>query len=88
MEFIATPEQAKIIEAEIVGQKVTACAGSGKTATAVRRVIEVRRQLSESRGYVALLSYSKCGCRYLPQGICGIDRQYPENFETSLYRHG
>jgi hypothetical protein len=56
--FDPSPEQKKIIEAALVGQRVIACAGSGKTATAVRRLAEVRRQMGVSRQYAALLSYS------------------------------
>lgn len=37
---------------------VIACAGSGKTYTAVRRLAEIRRQLGDHRGRVALLSFS------------------------------
>ena len=58
MGFVATPEQSAIIEAGLVSQQVIACAGSGKTATAVRRLQELRRRLGPARGYVALLSYS------------------------------
>lgn len=59
-EFEATPEQQAIIDAELKPLAVVACPGSGKTATAVRRVAEVRRRLKEtgSRGHVALLSFS------------------------------
>lgn len=56
--FVASPQQKLIIEADLVSQRVIACAGSGKTATAVRRLAEIRRQLGTSRQYVALLSYS------------------------------
>ncbi len=56
--FEPTPEQLTIIEADLVSLAVVACPGSGKTATAVRRLAEIRRRLSGSRGYVALLSYS------------------------------
>lgn len=58
MEFIPTKEQAAIIGADLSPQCVIACPGSGKTATAVRRLIEIRRQMGDCRGYVALFSYS------------------------------
>lgn len=59
-EFQATPEQQAIIDAPLKPLAVVACPGSGKTATAVRRIAEVRRQLelAGSRGHVALLSFS------------------------------
>jgi len=57
-QFEPTPEQQAIINADLVSLAVVACPGSGKTATAVRRLVEIRRQLTGSHGHVALLSYS------------------------------
>lgn len=53
-----TEEQRAAIEDELVSQAIVACAGSGKTTSAVRRVIEIRRRMQQRNGYVALLSYS------------------------------
>lgn len=58
MTFVASDEQRSIIEAELAPQCVIACPGSGKTATAVRRLLEIRRRLGFSRCYAALLSHS------------------------------
>lgn len=51
-------EQFRIIQAPIAPMSVIACAGSGKTFTAVRRLAEMREQLGAHRGRVALLSFS------------------------------
>ncbi len=51
-------EQQAIIDAPLEPLSVVACAGSGKTRTAVRRLIEVRKRLGDQRGRVALLSFS------------------------------
>lgn len=51
-------EQRAIVDAPLTPMAVIACAGSGKTGTAVHRVVEMRRQLGEQRGRVALLSFS------------------------------
>ncbi|MGH8060574.1 MAG: UvrD-helicase domain-containing protein [Pseudoxanthomonas sp.] len=51
-------EQLQIIGAQLAPMSVIACAGSGKTFTAVRRLAEMRRQLGDHRGRVALLSFS------------------------------
>jgi superfamily I DNA/RNA helicase len=53
-----TVEQRAAIEDGLVSQAIVACAGSGKTMSAVRRVIEIRRRMKQRKGYVALLSYS------------------------------
>ena len=57
-EFDPTAEQKAIIYAELKPLAVVACPGSGKTATAVRRIAEVRRRLEGRRNHIALLSYS------------------------------
>jgi superfamily I DNA/RNA helicase len=51
-------EQLQVIGAPIAPMSVVACAGSGKTFTAVRRLAQMRRQLGDIRGRVALLSFS------------------------------
>ena len=51
-------QQKSIIELPLTPLSVIACAGSGKTFTAVRRVDAVRRLLKGRRGHVALLSFS------------------------------
>jgi superfamily I DNA/RNA helicase len=51
-------EQQAIINAPLEPLSVVACAGSGKTRTAVRRLVEVRRRLGDHRGRIALLSFS------------------------------
>jgi len=53
-----TPEQRDIVDAPMVPLCVIACAGSGKTTTAVDRLVHMRRDLGEARGRVALLSFS------------------------------
>jgi hypothetical protein len=51
-------EQQAIVDAPLAPLAVVACAGSGKTHTAVHRLLEVRRRMGDSRGRVALLSFS------------------------------
>lgn len=51
-------EQEAVVRAPNGPLSVIACAGSGKTRTAVHRLVEIRRRLGENRGRVALLSFS------------------------------
>jgi hypothetical protein len=51
-------EQGNVIKADLGPLSVLACAGSGKTRTAVHRLLEIRRRLGRKRGRVALLSFS------------------------------
>lgn len=51
-------EQQAIVAAPLEPMSVVACAGSGKTGTAVRRLAEIRKRLGDHRGRVALLSFS------------------------------
>ncbi|MDP3753357.1 MAG: ATP-dependent helicase [Polaromonas sp.] len=51
-------EQQAIVDAPLQPLCVVACAGSGKTRTAVHRLADIRRRLGDHRGRVALLSFS------------------------------
>lgn len=53
-----TDEQRAIVNAPLEPMSVIACAGSGKTRTAVHRLVEMRKRLAEHRGRIALLSFS------------------------------
>jgi len=53
-----TPGQQAVVDAPMVPLCVIACAGSGKTKTAVYRLVQMRRNLGAARGRVALLSFS------------------------------
>lgn len=53
-----THEQQTVVDAPMMPLCVIACAGSGKTKTAVHRLVQMRRNLGEARGRVALLSFS------------------------------
>lgn len=51
-------KQKDIVELPLEPICVTACAGSGKTRTAVHRLAEMRRKLDDRHGIIALLSFS------------------------------
>jgi superfamily I DNA/RNA helicase len=53
-----TLEQQAVVDAPMEPLCVVACAGSGKTKTAVHRLVQMRRNLGNARGRVALLSFS------------------------------
>lgn len=78
MAFTATSEQTAIIGADLVGQRIVACAGSGKTATAVRRLIDVRKKTDNPRGYVALLSYSNVAIDTFRWEFLELAREIPD----------
>lgn len=56
--IILSAEQQAIVEAPLAPLAVVACAGSGKTHTAVHRLLEIRRQMRDARGRAILLSFS------------------------------
>jgi hypothetical protein len=51
-------QQQVVVNAPLVSMAVVACAGSGKTKTAVQRLSTIREKISQSRSHVALLSFS------------------------------
>lgn len=51
-------QQENIVHAPLQSLTVIACAGSGKTKTAIHRLSNMRAELRNERGYIALLSFS------------------------------
>ena len=77
MTLVLTGEQQAVVGDGLVQQCVMACAGSGKTATAVRRMFEIRRRLGTSRGYVALLSFSNVAVDSFQEQYAALTRNVP-----------
>lgn len=72
-----SPEQQAIVDAPMVPLAVVACAGSGKTFTAVHRLLEIRRRLGEARGRVALLSFSNVAVKTFRDGYRPLAESLP-----------
>ncbi len=70
-------EQKLVIDAPLMPLAVTACAGSGKTATAIRRLVAMRRLLGEARGRIALLSFSNVAVETFRQGYQALSQTLP-----------
>lgn len=73
----ASAEQLQIIEAPLDPMSVIACAGSGKTFTAVRRLAHMRRDLGDHRGRIALLSFSNVAVNTFRQEYQQLMRHAP-----------
>jgi superfamily I DNA/RNA helicase len=72
-----SPEQLAIVSAPLAPLSVIACAGSGKTLTAVRRLAEMRRLLGHHRGRVALLSFSNIAVDTFQQSYQSLALEMP-----------
>jgi superfamily I DNA/RNA helicase len=72
-------EQQAIVDAPLVPLAVIACAGSGKTTTAVRRLVAMRRLLGEDRGRVALLSFSNVAVDTFRRGYQVLAQTLPRD---------
>ncbi|WP_238591797.1 UvrD-helicase domain-containing protein [Pseudomonas abietaniphila] len=72
-------EQKAVIEAPLEPMAVTACAGSGKTATAIRRLIAIRRKLADHRGRVVLLSFSNVAVNTFNNGYAELASDLPDD---------
>lgn len=70
-------EQQTIVDAPLAPLCVIACAGSGKTRTAVHRLAEIRRRLGGQRGRVALLSFSNIAVDTFRNGYQLLAHQLP-----------
>lgn len=72
-------EQIDIIDAPLGPIAVTACAGSGKTATAIRRLITIRQKMQSSRGRVVLLSFSNVAVNTFIRGYAELAAALPDD---------
>ena len=72
-----TPEQQAVVDAPMVPLCVIACAGSGKTKTAVHRLVQMRRNLGDARGRVALLSFSNVAVNTFRKAYDGLASSLP-----------
>lgn len=72
-------EQKAVINAPLQAMAVTACAGSGKTATAIRRLIAIRQQLEDHRGRVVLLSFSNVAVNTFNKGFAQLASGLPDD---------
>lgn len=72
-------EQIDIIDAPLGAIAVTACAGSGKTATAIRRLIAIRQKMQSSRGRVVLLSFSNVAVNTFNKGYAELAAALPDD---------
>lgn len=72
-----SPEQQLVIDAPLVPLAVTACAGSGKTATAIQRLVEMRRRLAGAKGRIALLSFSNVAVETFRKGYQELSQTLP-----------
>lgn len=72
-------QQKAIIDAPLGAIAVTACAGSGKTATAIRRLLAIRQKMQSSRGRVILLSFSNVAVDTFNTGYAEITADLPDD---------
>lgn len=70
-------EQRIVVDSALAPMCVIACAGSGKTRTAVHRLAAMRRQLGDARGRVALLSFSNIAVDTFREGYQSLAREVP-----------
>lgn len=75
-----TPEQQAVVDAPMVPLCVVACAGSGKTKTAVQRLVQMRRNLRDARGRIALLSFSNVAVDTFRKTYEVLARDLPAGF--------
>lgn len=74
---VLSDEQKAIVDAPLAPLAVVACAGSGKTFTAVHRLLEIRRRLGEARGRAALLSFSNVAVQTFREGYQPLAESLP-----------
>lgn len=76
MTELSDPQKA-IVDLPLTPLAITACAGSGKTLTAVHRLASMRRMFDDDHGLVALLSFSNVAVDTFRKGYFDLMRIRP-----------
>lgn len=74
-----TVEQQAIVDAPDGPFAVTACAGSGKTRTAVHRLAELRRRMGTARGRPVLLSFTNVAVDTFRHEYRALSQRFPRD---------
>lgn len=92
---LLSAEQLAVVQAGLQPMSVVACAGSGKTHTAICRLPEMRSLLGSTRGRVALLSFSNIAVKTFRSGYGDVaaaigsrqDRVEIDTLDSFITRH-
>lgn len=77
-------QQQIIVDSKPESMCIIACAGSGKTETAIRKLIKLRTEMANHRGYIALLSFTNTAIKTFRDGYYGSVQKNIDRFRNRV----
>ena len=77
-------QQQIVVDSEPESMCIIACAGSGKTETAIQKLIKLRTDMANHRGYIALLSFTNTAIKTFREGYYGSVQKNIDRFSNRV----
>lgn len=77
-------QQQQIVNSELSSMRIIACAGSGKTETAIQKLIKLRSDMVDDRGYVTLLSFTNTAIKTFSNRYFSLTSKNTDRFKNRV----
>lgn len=77
-------QQHQIVNSDLSSMLIIACAGSGKTETAIQKLIKLRSDMADDRGYVTLLSFTNTAIKTFRNRYFSLTSKNTDRFKNRV----
>lgn len=77
-------QQQQIVNSELSSMQIIACAGSGKTETAIQKLIKLRSDMADDRGCVTLLSFTNAAIKTFRDRYFSLTSKNTDRFKNRV----
>lgn len=77
-------QQQQIVNSDLSSMLIIACAGSGKTETAIQKLIKLRSDMADDRGYVTLLSFTNTAIKTFRNRYFSLTSKNTDRFKNRV----
>lgn len=77
-------QQQQIVNSDLSSMRIIACAGSGKTETAIQKLIKLRSDMADDRGYVTLLSFTNTAIKTFRNRYFSLTSKDTDRFKNRV----
>lgn len=77
-------QQQQIVNSDLSSMRIIACAGSGKTETAIQKLIKLRSDMADDRGYVTLLSFTNTAIKTFRNRYFSLTSKNTDRFKNRV----
>lgn len=77
-------QQQQIVNSELNSMRIIACAGSGKTETAIQKLIKLRSDMADNRGFITLLSFTNTAVKTFRDRYSSLTSRNTDRFKNRV----